>query len=828
MSASRLAALLGASAAAILACGGDDPCDSVAGPAVVSSVELTPDDPALALGQTLQLVAVPRSACGNRVDDAQVAWSSSEPDIVPVSPAGMVSGDALGSSVITASSEGVSAQVTVTVSPPQVATVEVAPASATIAVGETIELAATARAANGDVLTGRIITWATGDPAVASVSAAGVVEGEGAGGPVEISATIEGVEGTAEVTVTPEPPPRLVFQVQPEDGTAGAALPEVVVAVVDADGDVITDDSGEPITIALLQNPGAATLAGTLEVDPDEGIARFDDLSLDKAGTGYTLVASRDDASPGESDPFLIRPGAPAVLGFTTDPGDSPAGSDLRPVPAVAVFDAFGNPVPVDGRSVTLSLAANPAGGTLSGTLSANTSAGVASFPDLSINVAGAGYALRAQSAGLSEATGTTFAITPGAAAALRFGQQPANTIAGRVITPAVTVLITDAFGNPTGSGAAQVTLALQGGAGTLDGTTARSAVAGVATFDDLTVDLPGEYTLTAAAPGLGGAESAGFRILAGTPARLAFRVQPSDADAGTGIAPAVEVEILDDGGNPTTDGRTVTITFAANPGGATLGGTTSRNANNGVATYANLTVNRPGNGYRLAASAEGLDGATSDAFDVKVGPVASLEFTTGPSDGTAGQALAPVAVTLRDAGGNVVTGATAPVTIALGTNPTGAPLQGTLSVTPVAGVATFDDLRVDAAATGYRLSAGTAGAEAATSGAFDIEPGTAVKLRFLTPTPDPRDDRDILPPVQVAISDAFNNTVPLDGVLVIMALGQHPLFADLDGDQTRNTSNGVAIFSGLDISPDGGPYTLVASAAGLASAETAPFTVRP
>ena len=96
MSASRLAAFLGAGAAVLLACGGDDPCDSVAGPAVVATVDLTPDDPAVALGQTLQLVAVPRSACGNRVDDAQVAWSSSEPDIASVSPTGMVSGAALG------------------------------------------------------------------------------------------------------------------------------------------------------------------------------------------------------------------------------------------------------------------------------------------------------------------------------------------------------------------------------------------------------------------------------------------------------------------------------------------------------------------------------------------------------------------------------------------------------------------------------------------------------------------------------------------------------------------------------------------------------------
>lgn len=115
MLASSLGALLSALAAAILGCGGDDPCDSVAGPAVVASIEVTPEDPSVLLGRTVQLTAVPHSACGNAVAGAAVAWASSSPEVASVTSDGLVTGESPGSAAITASSEGVSASVTVSV-----------------------------------------------------------------------------------------------------------------------------------------------------------------------------------------------------------------------------------------------------------------------------------------------------------------------------------------------------------------------------------------------------------------------------------------------------------------------------------------------------------------------------------------------------------------------------------------------------------------------------------------------------------------------------------------------------------------------------------------
>jgi len=87
-----------------------------------------------------------------------------------------------------------------------VATVTVSPASASIGVAGTQQLAATLRDANGTVLTGRTVTWASNNVLVASVSGSGLVTGLVVGS-ATITATSEGKSGTASITVTALPPP---------------------------------------------------------------------------------------------------------------------------------------------------------------------------------------------------------------------------------------------------------------------------------------------------------------------------------------------------------------------------------------------------------------------------------------------------------------------------------------------------------------------------------------------------------------------------------------------------------------------------------------------
>ena len=81
------------------------------------------------------------------------------------------------------------------------------------------------------------------------------------------------------------------------------------------------------------------------------------------------------------------------------------------------------------------------------------------------------------------------------------------------------------------------------------------------------------------------------------------------------------------------------------------MGGTVTVNAVNGVATFSTLTMTKAGTGYTLNATAAGVTGATSTAFNIIPGPEAQLVFQTQPSNTVAGFNITPavtVLVTMR------------------------------------------------------------------------------------------------------------------------------------------------------------------------------------
>ena len=77
----------------------------------------------------------------------------------------------------------------------------------------------------------------------------------------------------------------------------------------------------------------------------------------------------------------------------------------------------------------------------------------------------------------------------------------------------------------------------------------------------------------------------------------------PASVTAGTPFGLAVEAE--DSSGNlDSSFNGTVTVALANNPGGATLGGTLSVTASNGVATFSGLTLTKAAAGYTLRSPA--------------------------------------------------------------------------------------------------------------------------------------------------------------------------------------------------------------------------------
>src|ERR1700694_4271021 len=106
-----------------------------------------------------------------------------------------------------------------------------------------------------------------------------------------------------------------------------------------------------------------------------------------------------------------------------------------------------------------------------------------------------------------------------------------------------------------------------------------------------------------------------------------------------------------------------------------------------------------------LPALAAGIAGGGGDQAPTQPAVPTKLVFTVPPTNATAGVAIASdVQVAIQDASGNTVTSATATVTVGLGSNPRGATLLGTKTINAGAGVASFRDLVIERAASGYTL----------------------------------------------------------------------------------------------------------------------------
>jgi len=101
----------------------------------------------------------------------------------------------------------------------------------------------------------------------------------------------------------------------------------------------------------------------------------------------------------------------------------------------------------------------------------------------------------------------------------------------------------------------------------------------------------------------------------------LAFTVQPTRTLPLTTIQPAVQVTVRDALGNPAASyNGPVTVSIGRNGGlvvPGTLSGTLTVNAVNGVATFSNLSIDQPGNGYTLVVNAAGVSGGESAPFNV-------------------------------------------------------------------------------------------------------------------------------------------------------------------------------------------------------------------
>ena len=320
-------------------------------------------------------------------------------------------------------------------------------------------------------------------------------------------------------------PVRLVFTTQPgEMATARSTFDtQPVVAVKDTEGNVVTSYRGH-VVLTITAGTGArkASLFGGTTVAIVNGMVEFRELSIDKAGAGYTLTATSGTLATGTSTPFTILPGAPAKLTFTIQPSGGIAGSPLTTQPEVTVQDRYGNTVTGYEGSVTLYVS-GLSGATLSGTTTIRVVNSVARFTDISVDVANPDYQLKAMSNSLQSAASRAFTILEGEPTKLIFTVQLSGAKAGTPFETQPKVAIADIYGNVVTSSRASVTLSITPGTGTagaiLSGTKtliAEGGLGGLAVFTDLSIDRAGSgYMLTATSSGLTSATSQAFDVVA-------------------------------------------------------------------------------------------------------------------------------------------------------------------------------------------------------------------------------------------------------------------------------------------------------------------------
>ena len=170
--------------------------------AVLQSIQVSPVAPSIAAGLSQQFTATGKYSDNSSKDlTNSVTWSSSNTSTASISSTGMATSKAVGSATISASYSGLSGDATLTVTAPVLTSVAVSPASASLALGTTVQLTATGIFTDGSTQNfTNSATWNSSNTNAASVSSTGMVTSKALGS-ATISATYSGVSGSASLTV---------------------------------------------------------------------------------------------------------------------------------------------------------------------------------------------------------------------------------------------------------------------------------------------------------------------------------------------------------------------------------------------------------------------------------------------------------------------------------------------------------------------------------------------------------------------------------------------------------------------------------------------------
>ncbi len=480
---------------------------------------------------------------------------------------------------------------------------------------------------------------------------------------------------------------------------------------------------------------------------------------------------------------------------------------------------------------VTVGLASNSTTGVLAGTTSAVVMGGVATFSAVALQTAGSGFILSLSATGLASVSTSSIKVDPAAANHLKFSTEPpASVIAGGTFSVQATAY--DQYGNVDTNFASSISLALSTNPtlAKLYGTTTVAAKAGVAAFSGLYIETAATgYVITASATGVSNANAIPLTVTAAPAYKWVVTTEPpSSIAAGSTFGLMVSAE--DKFGNAESSySTTVVLVLSANPGHDTLLGTLSESISKGVATFSGLSLEIAANGYSILAGDSHLASTVTSAINVTPLTASKLVFETQPPSSVVAGSGFSVVVQAKDQYNNIATSYTGNISLALSTNPGAATLLGTTTLAAKAGVADFQVLRIDPAATGYVLTASSSvsGVPSATSNPLSVTAASAHKW-VVTTEPSSSIAAGSTFGLVVTAEDQYGNAVPTYSTTVTLSLSANPGHDTLLGTLSETITIGVATFSGLSLQIAANGYTILVGDSHLVSTVTSAINVTP
>ncbi|HMU61680.1 MAG TPA: hypothetical protein PKA66_07850, partial [Gemmatimonadales bacterium] len=589
----------------------------------------------------------------------------------------------------------------------------------------------------------------------------------------------------------------------------------------------VQDAAGNPVagvrSVTVAINSGGGTLGGTATVNTDAaGTVTFAGLSITGTVGTRTLVFSSAGLTSVVSSTVTITAGAPTQMSVNQGNGQTAtAGSAVAIAPRVLVRDVSNNPV--SGVAVTFAVTSG-GGSVLPVAAVATNASGLAAATSWTLGPTAGANTLTATAApaGITPnpVTFTATAVPGGAGTLGMVTQPPATATNGVVFTQAPVVQLQDVNGNPVTTAGISVSVAIASGTGTLSGVPNQPTDAsGRATFPGLSITgTAGAYTLQFTGAGLTPVTSSTVTLSAGAATQVKITTEPpASAQSGIVMAPPTVVQLQDVSGNlVATTGTNIVAALVS--GGGTLTGTLTVATVSGVSTFGSLTLTGTAGPRVIRFTSTGLTPDTATTIALGAGTATALEYLTQPSAVAAGQNIAPaVTVRVRDGAGNTVATATNAVTMALGTNPGGSTLTGTLTANAVAGVASFGSLSLNKAGAGYTLVASATGLTSATSAGFSVTSAGATKIAAVPgSTVSDTAGLPVTVPPSVLVTDANDNPVAGVPITFTVTAGGGSIAPTTP---VPTNASGIATLTSWTLGSAAGANTVTASGVGLTPA---------